>query len=329
MRTTQPPPGRCLLFVLVAFLSTSTVITAQFLQYGSGQLPQCAQQCTTLQQAQTLCIPPDAPTVQKTCFCQSGLLTQLPSNPEAVCAQVCSSTESQQIQQWYTSYCQNPNAPVGGASSSASPPGPASTTAPAGSSQTSGGTTINGQSVDTVPGPDTRTWFVYSLPWLFRLLPSSSSKSCVQLLLTCLDELLTRPCNEYRWQKHSKWIAMVIVLVIAFAIIIAVGVVLKKRHDRRFNRATVTPLPTSWGPNSDPHAYGNSAANSGAALVGGRRSAAVADEEKNAQGTAAQSVGVSPNVGVAARQEKSGAGDAQGVVRALPGGKKLKKIVGR
>lgn len=48
---------------------------------------------------------------------------------------------------------------------------------------------------------------------------------------------------------------MVIVLVIAFAIIAVLGVWLKRRHDRKVNRATQTPLPVGWGPNSDPHAY--------------------------------------------------------------------------
>ena len=129
---------------------------------------------------------------------------------------------------------------------------------------------------------------------------------------------------------------MVIVLVIGFAIIIVVGVLLKKRHDKRVNRATATPLPTGWGPNSDPHSYGNSAANSGAALVGGNQNGAAfiqrertrdRDLEKNGH-TAAETVGVSPNVGAAAEQEKRGHGQAN-ALGSLPGGKRLKKMVGR
>lgn len=58
-----------------------------------------------------------------------------------------------------------------------------------------------------------------------------------------------------RWSQHGRYIIMVIVLVIAFTIIIIGGVWWKKSHDRKVNRATDTPLPNGWGPNSNPHAY--------------------------------------------------------------------------
>ena len=49
---------------------------------------------------------------------------------------------------------------------------------------------------------------------------------------------------------------MVIVLIVAFIAIIFGGIWLKRRHDRKVNRATMAPLPAGWGPNSDPHHYG-------------------------------------------------------------------------
>lgn len=58
-----------------------------------------------------------------------------------------------------------------------------------------------------------------------------------------------------RWSVHGRWIAMVIVLVVAFTIIIIVGVWWKRRHDRKVNLATEDPLPDGWGPPSDPHTY--------------------------------------------------------------------------
>ena len=40
---------------------------------------------------------------------------------------------------------------------------------------------------------------------------------------------------------------MVIVLIVAFIIIAILGIWLKRRHDRKSNRATKTPLPVGWG----------------------------------------------------------------------------------
>ena len=62
--------------------------------------------------------------------------------------------------------------------------------------------------------------------------------------------------SMFRWSQHGRWIAMLIVLLVAFVIIIVVGVILKRRYNRKRNRATATPLPTTgWGPNMNPHSY--------------------------------------------------------------------------
>lgn len=57
-----------------------------------------------------------------------------------------------------------------------------------------------------------------------------------------------------RWSKHAGWIAMVIVLVVAFALIIFGGVWWRKRHIRKRD-AQIIPLPVGWGPNANPHDY--------------------------------------------------------------------------
>lgn len=77
---------------------------------------------------------------------------------------------------------------------------------------------------------------------------------------------------------------MVIVLIIAFVLIILIGVWLKRRHDRKVNQGTTVPLPVGWGPNSDPHAYpGPNAEKHAAARKSrtGRNSASVAEQGKS------------------------------------------------
>ena len=92
---------------IALLLFAAVPISSQFLNYGPGQLPTCAQGCTTLQQAQDAC---KTSTQMKSCFCQSAYLTQLYGSPSAVCQQNCQPNDLQSIQTWYTGFCKNPNA---------------------------------------------------------------------------------------------------------------------------------------------------------------------------------------------------------------------------
>lgn len=78
----------------------------EFLQFGSGQLPTCAQSCTSLHQAQTACEPPAQQ--PKVCFCQSAYLVMLKTTPTGTCDTECpNASDRQQIMTWYNSYCNN------------------------------------------------------------------------------------------------------------------------------------------------------------------------------------------------------------------------------
>ncbi|KAL9091725.1 MAG: hypothetical protein Q9159_001240 [Coniocarpon cinnabarinum] len=182
---------------------------AQILQFGSGQLPLCAQTCTQLANAQAPCL--SQPSTEQTCFCQSTILTQqtnLAQSSDNICNSVCpAASDRQQIQGWFNNYChnaqQNPSDPNSSPTSSA----PASPTSDAAAATSS--------SFEGTPVDDNSDW----------------------------------------WSSHAKWVAMVIVLIVGFALIIVAGVWLKRRHDRKVNRATMTPVPVGWGPNADPHHY--------------------------------------------------------------------------
>ena len=96
------------LLLLIPFLAT---VTAQnLLIYSSTALPDCAQQCTLLQNAASGCVPPAAPVTNtvtyESCFCQSGYLTGVKAGSDSsVCADVCGADDVQKIGQWYRSNC--------------------------------------------------------------------------------------------------------------------------------------------------------------------------------------------------------------------------------
>ena len=89
-------------------------LAQQILQFGPGQLPQCAQSCQLLTNAQTACI--SVPTTEHSCFCQSAYLTQqtnLYQTDSGVCTDTCpQDSDRQQIQNWFKGYCADPNSPT-------------------------------------------------------------------------------------------------------------------------------------------------------------------------------------------------------------------------
>jgi len=152
-------PAHSTLAVLLSFVSNA--LAQQILVFGDDALPSCAQQCQLLQQAQTACIPPAAPVTQQSiyesCFCQSGYLTTLVSNPAAVCGSVCQGSDLTQVATWYKDNCVDDGANAAGTPSTAtaslavaspSTSANAASTSAAGSSASSGdqGSTIQAQS---------------------------------------------------------------------------------------------------------------------------------------------------------------------------------------
>ncbi|KAI9663556.1 MAG: hypothetical protein M1831_002565 [Alyxoria varia] len=216
MVTRQPMNLHALLLttLLTLLLLHIRPATSQFLN--QGNLPQCGQGCPNLRDAQRLCIPPQAPSIQKSCFCESALLQQLNAAPAAVCSATCTTPDQQQqLQQWYTGFCRSNQQP-GGTGNAQDGGNGNGAEASASATATEAGATSTGE-------PD--QWTGYS-----------------------------REDSGSWWEEHSKWIAMVIVLIIGFSIIIALGIFFKKRHDKKRNAASQAPPPSGWGgPNSDPH----------------------------------------------------------------------------
>lgn len=109
----------CLLPALLQRTAAQTL-----LQFGTGQLPTCAQQCTLLNTAQSGCTPPAAPvsgqSTYQSCFCQYTLISALYTNPSAVCGTVCTSAaDLKQIQSWYSTLCGKGAAAAAGTTSAA------------------------------------------------------------------------------------------------------------------------------------------------------------------------------------------------------------------
>ena len=153
-----------LILPILASIATAQI---QILQFGTGDLPSCAQTCPTLLNAQTVCIPPGAPVTNvqtyKSCFCQSGYLNTLATDASTICDTTCTSqTDRTQIQSWYASYCANANdlpEGVAVASTSTLPASAAATSAGAASTTASGSQATTTSASGAVPAtPVNQTW---------------------------------------------------------------------------------------------------------------------------------------------------------------------------
>lgn len=124
----------------------------------SPTLPACAQQCQTLQQAQTICIPPAAPVtnqgIYQSCFCNSDLLKQLPAAPLAICP-TCAPADLVTLQNWFAGFCtQQPTTLT-----TFSTPLTSTTSVPiATPSIATGHNAAGGSTISDQPPPDNRRW---------------------------------------------------------------------------------------------------------------------------------------------------------------------------
>lgn len=148
------------------------IITAFVLSLTSAQtiipntLPACAQQCSRLQDAQRLCVPPIAPAAsQRTCFCESNFLIPLRSGGAPGLCPTCSAPEMETTYDWFRRLCAAPNtgANAGGdIPDGVQPIGPPTTTS---TSTRAARTSTNlpnaaggGSTISDRPPPDNRDW---------------------------------------------------------------------------------------------------------------------------------------------------------------------------
>lgn len=147
----------------------------QFLPNGaSSTFPQCGLSCTTLQQAQTLCVPPTAQGTQAIlvgCFCQSALLTTLKTSGATVCPGCTSASDQQLLVTWYNTYCSSGGTVGGPSTTTTAATGTATTTGATGTATTTTTTaaTATANSVNASSAP--KSWYI--LPLIFSFLVAS------------------------------------------------------------------------------------------------------------------------------------------------------------
>ncbi|KAB8336688.1 hypothetical protein FH972_020999 [Carpinus fangiana] len=208
--------------VSITFLALANTLALAQNFFSSTDVPACAVQCQLLNQAQAGCLPAVSPQ-PASCFCNSAYLTNLAASPQAVCPGCTSQSDLSQLTGWFTRFCQQGGSATYGASGAASsaPAGPATTAAaPAASTAAAANPAATSNTASSSSGSNGAT--------------------------TNTNQ------NQSWWDKHKGWIAMVIVLIIAFAAIIAGAVWWKKRYLRKRDAAGAT-LPGAWGPTSNQH----------------------------------------------------------------------------
>ncbi|KAE8151637.1 hypothetical protein BDV25DRAFT_89496 [Aspergillus avenaceus] len=76
----------------------------------SDSFPQCGLSCSQLKQAQTGCVPPNAPSNDRStyvsCFCQSSIISQLHDSSDGTCTDTCTdAADRTTLKTWYNNFC--------------------------------------------------------------------------------------------------------------------------------------------------------------------------------------------------------------------------------
>jgi len=126
------------------------------------KIPDCARQCSILQQADSNCVQPDV-NIYQSCVCQSAFLTGLKTSGQP-CEQFCPPQDATAISQYYISMCNAPPvAPVGQPTTTTAnaPPGaPQQTTTNTNTAATNTATSGAGTGVIKDTSNDNYNWYV-------------------------------------------------------------------------------------------------------------------------------------------------------------------------
>ncbi|KAF9882789.1 hypothetical protein FE257_005157 [Aspergillus nanangensis] len=163
--------------------------------------PQCGITCPLLTQAQTGCIPPSAlangRATYVSCFCQSSLITQLHSSADGTCDDTCTSASDRSLlKKWYTDFC-----------------------ASGGDIKTTSTTTTNTNNQNDQNNQQDS---------------NQANQNDNAAATTTASARKNTPPPPSWWSGHYKWVIMVIVLIVGFALIAVLGVWLKRRHDAKY-----------------------------------------------------------------------------------------------
>ncbi|KAJ0422194.1 hypothetical protein BJY00DRAFT_280392 [Aspergillus carlsbadensis] len=206
-----------LFYLALAFFSSTLAQDVSLLpSAASASFPACGLTCTNLIQADAGCTPPTvAVTNQQTyvsCFCQSTLLANLQTSPWGTCDTCTTQSDSELLQQWYSNFCTNGGNTEDTDSTSETEDETDTTTGNSNSNSNNSNSSNNNNNADntsTSAAADTTA----------TSSPATGSRN--------------NPQPQSWWDGHYQWVIMVIVLVIGFSLIAAVGIWLKKRHDAK------------------------------------------------------------------------------------------------
>ncbi|KAF2463518.1 uncharacterized protein BDR25DRAFT_307706 [Lindgomyces ingoldianus] len=199
---------------LALFLAVAAAAAESVIDY--TKLPNCAKQCTVLQQAEAGCIPPAAPVTNQatyqSCLCHSTLLTAFYSSGAQCVTTGCSPDDSTKISQYYTSLCAGPVV---------QPPG-GTTTAATATATTASGTT------------------------------SSASKTATGVAAGAQGVSNANSSNNDWFHTHWRWVVMVIVIFLAI-VFFWVGGIFLRRHFTRKHEAARANMAAKDAPYVAPH----------------------------------------------------------------------------
>ncbi|KAL2795400.1 hypothetical protein BJX66DRAFT_170020 [Aspergillus keveii] len=205
------------LFYLTLAFSSSTLAQDVTLlpSAASASFPACGLTCTNLIQADAGCTPPTvAVTNQQTyvsCFCQSALLANLQTSPWGTCDTCTTQSDSDLLQSWYSNFCANGGntEDTDSTSETEDETEDETDTTTGNTNSNSNNNSNNADNTNTTAAADTTA----------TSSPAAGSRN--------------NPQPQSWWDGHYQWVIMVIVLVIGFSLIAAVGIWLKKRHDAK------------------------------------------------------------------------------------------------
>ncbi|KIV77872.1 hypothetical protein PV11_09650 [Exophiala sideris] len=200
---------------ILSSIALYDAVTAQSIvpTSASSTFPSCAVSCAVLLQAQTQCIPPAVATTNdltyENCFCQSSLLSAPYSSPDAICTSECTAeSDRTELQTWFENFCSEVGQGIDPLTTTAATPTPTATTI----------VTITSTRPPTITATGTGNSATSA---------TTSNKSWIS--------------------THWKWILMLGILVVAFALLTWGAIWLKRRHRRKVEerRAAMSGFPAA------------------------------------------------------------------------------------
>ena len=148
------------LLAAVLTAAASAVVVAAEGVIDFTKLPSCANECTTLKNADSSCVPPQAPVTDQatyqSCVCQSSLLSSFSSGSASAVCQACSAGDATAIASYYNSLCKGGVVVTPSATTSSTAPA----TATSSTSTSTSTNTADGSSGTAAMSSKKTTWSV-------------------------------------------------------------------------------------------------------------------------------------------------------------------------